>query len=53
MSDEEKIAFVQSLIDDVPVDTGEITTYLTVAAQRIIGLGVSVWRSAGCFADTI
>ena len=36
MSDEEKIAFVQSLIDDVPVDTGGITTYLTVAAQRIL-----------------
>ena len=36
MSDEEKIALIQSLIDDVSVSSSEITTYLTVAAQRIL-----------------
>lgn len=35
MTDAEKIAFIQSLIDDVNVGSDEIGTYLTVAANRI------------------
>ena len=35
MSDEEKIALIQTMIDDVPVAAEEISTYLTLASQRI------------------